>query len=118
MADVHTKEQRGYNMSRIRSSKTKTELKFKSLFKALGFTYQPKNVYGKPDFIHKKEKIAVFVDGCFWHGCPKHFRMPKSNRKFWSEKIRKNAERDKIVTKNLRKDGWKVLRVWEHNIKR
>lgn len=118
MTDVHTKEQRSYNMSRIKSAETKAELKLKNFFRALGFAYQPKNIYGKPDFAHKKEKIAVFVDGCFWHKCPKHFKMPESNRKFWSEKINKNAERDKMVTKKLRKDNWRVIRIWEHEIKK
>jgi len=116
MTDVHTKEQRSYNMSRIRASETKPEIKIRNMMKSLGFKYQSKNIYGKPDFIHKKEKIAVFVDGCFWHKCPKHFKIPKSNRKFWSDKINKNTERDKMVTKNLRKNGWKVIRVWEHEV--
>lgn len=116
MTDVHTKKQRSYNMSRIKASETKAELKIKSFLKKLGFIYQPKNIYGKPDFAHKKEKIAVFVDGCFWHKCSKHFKLPATNRKFWKDKINKNAERDKKITKKLRKDGWKVIRVWEHGI--
>lgn len=118
MVDVHTKKQRSYNMSKIKSAETKAELKLKKFFRTIGFTYQPKNVYGKPDFIHRKEKIAVFVDGCFWHRCPKHYEAPKSNKKFWSEKIRKNMERDKKVNKKLRKDGWRVIRVWEHEVKK
>jgi len=118
MVDVHTKEQRSYNMSRIKASETKLELKFKKLFKVLGFIYQPKNVYGKPDFIHKKEKIAVFIDSCFWHKCSKHYKEPSTNKKFWRDKINKNSERDKKVTKKLKKDGWRVIRIWEHSIKR
>lgn len=116
MADVHTKEQRSYNMSRIRSVETKAELKLKKFFRALGFVYQPKNVYGKPDFVYRKEKIAIFVDGCFWHKCPRHFKIPASNRKFWLEKINKNTERDKKVTKKLKQDGWSIIRIWEHSI--
>ncbi|MBA7601626.1 Very short patch repair protein [subsurface metagenome] len=116
MVDVHTKEQRSYNMSRIKSAETKAELKIKPFLKILGFIYQPKNVYGKPDFIHRKEKIAIFVDGCFWHKCPKHYKKPTSNKKFWEKKINKNAERDKKVTKKLRKDGWGVIRIWEHDM--
>ena len=117
MTDVHTKEQRSYNMSMVKASKTKPELKLRKFLKILGFTYQPKNIYGKPDFADRKEKIAIFIDGCFWHKCPKCFKLPKSNVKFWREKINKNVERDKKVTRKLKKDGWKVLRIWEHNIK-
>ena len=116
MTDVLTKKQRSYNMSMIKSSKTKPELKIKKLLKILGFSYQPK-IYGRPDFANRKEKIAVFIDGCFWHKCPKHFVKPKSNIKFWEEKIRKNIERDREVNRKLRKRGWKVIRIWEHKIK-
>ncbi len=117
MTDVHTKTQRSYNMSRIRSSKTKAELKLINFFRSLGFKYQPKNVYGKPDFANSREKIAIFVDGCFWHKCPKHFIKPKSNVKFWEEKIRKNIKRDREVNKKLREIGWKIIRIWEHELK-
>jgi DNA mismatch endonuclease (patch repair protein) len=118
MTDVHTKKQRSYNMSRVRASETKAELKLTSFFKALGFVYQPKNIYGKPDFVHRKEKIAIFIDGCFWHKCPKHFKAPASNKKFWKDKINKNVKRDKAVIKKLRKDGWRVIRIWEHDVKK
>jgi len=118
MTDVHTKKQRSYNMSRVRASETKAELKLKPFFKTLGFIYQPKNIFGKPDFVHKKEKVAIFIDGCFWHKCPKHFKLPASNKKFWKDKINKNVKRDKAVTKKLRKDRWKIIRIWEHGIKK
>ena len=118
MTDVHTPKQRSYNMSRIKASETKLELKLKKFFKILGFVYQPKNIYGKPDFAHRKEKIAVFLDSCFWHKCPKHYKKPSTNKKFWVEKINKNAIRDKKVTRKLKKGGWKVLRIWEHDIKK
>jgi len=103
-------------MSKIRSSETKAEQKIKPIMKILGFTYQPKNIFGKPDFANRKNKIAVFVDGCFWHKCPKHYNQPKQNKEFWIEKINKNIERDKKVTKRLKKDEWKIIRVWEHDI--
>ncbi len=118
MTDVHTKKQRSYNMSRIKASETKAELKLKPFMKLLGFAYQPKKITGKPDFANRRQKIAVFVDGCFWHKCPEHYKEPKSNKKFWKEKINKNVERDKQTTKRLKKDGWKVIRVWEHKIKK
>ena len=116
MADVLTKKQRSYCMSQIRSSKTKPELKLKKLMKSLGFSYQPKGIIGKPDFADKRRKIAVFIDGCFWHGCPKHYKMPKSNKAYWLPKIKKNMARDRKVSKFLKKAGWKVLRVWEHEL--
>ena len=117
MADVLTKKQRSYCMSQIRSSKTKPELKIKKLMKSLGFQYQPK-IYGRPDFTNKKEKIAIFIDGDFWHKCPVHFRLPKTNRKFWKKKINQNVLRDRQVNAKLRKEGWKIIRVWEHSIKK
>jgi len=73
-------------------------------------------VFGKPDFIFLKRKFAIFVDGCFWHGCPKHCRMPRSNRIYWIQKIASNKVRDRLVTRTLRSQGWRVLRVWEHEV--
>jgi DNA mismatch endonuclease (patch repair protein) len=117
MPDILTKKQRSYCMSRIRGSKTKPELKFKKIMEIMGFQYQPR-IYGKPDFANKKEKIAMFIDGCFWHGCQKHFSMPKNNRKFWENKIKRNMQRDKTVNLQLRKAGWRVIRIWEHKVKK
>ena len=73
---------------------------------------------GKPDFYWPKARVAVFVDGCFWHGCPRHGTMPKGNRSFWRAKIARNRERDREVGAELRRLGWKVLRVWEHELTR
>ena len=69
---------------------------------------------GTPDFSFPKHKIAVFVDGCFWHGCPKHCRMPATNRTYWNQKIARNVQRDSTVCRALRKKGWKIVRIWEH----
>ena len=85
--------------------------------KALGFVYQPR-IYGRPDFADRKNKIAVFVDGCFWHKCPDCFKEPKSNTEFWMNKIEKNVRRDRKVSYLLKKWGWKVIRIWEHDIKK
>ena len=104
-------------MSKIRSRETKLELDFKELMKGFKFRYQP-NVFGKPDFASKKLKISIFIDSCFWHKCPKHFREPTANNSYWLSKINRNVERAKEVNKQLRKDGWKVLRFWEHEIKK
>lgn len=118
MVDVHTPEQRSFNMSHIRSTKTGPEVKLLTVLRSLGFIYQPKGVYGKPDFANKKQKIAIFIDGCFWHGCPKHYKKPQQNSAFWDKKITANTERDNKVNKTLLNRRWKVLRVWEHNIKK
>jgi DNA mismatch endonuclease (patch repair protein) len=71
----------------------------------------------RPDFVFQKLKAAVFVDGCFWHGCPRHFIQPKGNAKFWRDKISTNRARDRMVNRTLRSMGWKVVRVWEHELR-
>jgi DNA mismatch endonuclease (patch repair protein) len=69
---------------------------------------------GKPDFVFRRERLAVFVDGCFWHGCPSHLRMPASNVAYWNAKIARNMARDRRVNGELRRAGWTVVRIWEH----
>lgn len=71
---------------------------------------------GTPDFVFDGEKLAVFVDGCFWHGCPSWYRRPLSNQSYWDAKVQRNRERDLQVNIQLRKEGWRVLRVWEHDL--
>lgn len=117
MTDKHTKEQRSYNMSRIRSTHTKIELEFKKLLVGTHLRYQPK-IFGKPDFGSKKHKIAVFIDGCFWHKCSKCYIKPKSNRRFWNTKIKRNIKRDKFINHELKLQKYKVIRFWEHQIKK
>lgn len=73
-------------------------------------------VFGKPDFVFVMHRIAVFVDGCFWHACPKHSNMPANNRPFWKKKLTANKARDLAVNKALRQAGWRVIRVWEHEL--
>lgn len=107
-------------MSRIRGSGNKgTELALISVFKRYGITgwRRKQNVFGKPDFIFRSTRIAIFVDGCFWHSCPQHSTMPKNNHGFWEKKLAANKARDQEVTKALKKDGWRVLRIWEHELK-
>ena len=72
-------------------------------------------MFGKPDFVFRKERVAVFVDGCFWHGCPKpkHAPLPKNRAEWWAAKLARNREHDLLVTRTLRKSGWRVVRVWE-----
>lgn len=102
-------------MSKIRSTNTGIELKLKKLLEGTYLRYQPR-IFGNPDFGSKKYKIVVFIDGCFWHKCPKCYTEPKSNRKFWIHKINKNAKRDKFIYKELKRQNYKVLRFWEHQI--
>jgi len=117
MTDVHSKEKRSYNMSRIKGRDTKPELKLKDFFEKKGFIYQPKE-YGKPDFINYKKKIVIFIDGCFWHKCPECFKLPKINKEFWRNKINNNFRRDKEINLNYKNSGWKGIRIWEHEIKK
>ena len=114
--DVHTKKQRSYNMSRIKARDTKPELIIKKGLRGHGFTYHP-DILGNPDFANKKEKIAVFVDGCFWHKCPKCYKESAIRKEFWNSKINNNIRRDRKVNKELSKRGWSVIRIWEHDIK-
>ena len=121
MPDVFTKAKRSDVMSRIRGRGNKeTELALMKLFRRHHITgwrrHQP--VFGKPDFVFPKLRVAVFVDGCFWHGCPKHSNVPASNRAFWMKKLTGNAVRDKIVSRTLRREDWRVLRIWEHELRK
>lgn len=99
-------------MSRIRSESAIEILPNK--FRGLYLRKHPKQVFGKPDFGNKTRKIALFIDGDFWHG---RMKLPKSNRAFWKEKFRKNRLRDKRVNKRLSLDGWRVIRLWESELK-
>jgi DNA mismatch endonuclease (patch repair protein) len=103
-------------MAQIRCSGNKsTENRLISIFRASRLIGWRRNqsVFGKPDFVFKKQKLAVFVDGCFWHGCPKCYRAPKSNQQYWQQKIIRNRKRDLNVNRILRSQGWKVFRFWE-----
>jgi len=128
-------------MSRVRGRGNKdTELALAKLFRRHSITGWRRNqaVFGKPDFIFQNLKLAIFVDGCFWHGCPKHCKYAKwllrnvtannppsprnglrrTGRAFWRRKLAGNKTRDRLVTRTLRKAGWRVLRIWEHELAR
>ena len=77
-----------------------------------------KGVFGTPDFAFEEKKIAIFLDGCFWHGCPKCYRRPKSSQKYWDAKVKRNIKHDNEVNRKLRKSGWAVVRIWEHVLKK
>ena len=105
-------------MRAIRSKGTKIETAFASTLRKnkLKFRRNEKWLYGKPDFVLKDIKLALFIDSCFWHGCPYHCRMPKSNKAYWNAKIKKNKLRDKEIIKWYKKHEWKALRFWEHSL--
>lgn len=116
--DNLTPKQRTKNMRSIRSENTKPELKISRELKRLRiyFSTHPKTIIGKPDFLFRKKKIAVFIDSDFWHGNHARFKMPKSNIRYWKAKIKGNKDRDKRATDTLRQTGWKVIRIWEHDV--
>jgi DNA mismatch endonuclease (patch repair protein) len=121
MADVYSKKKRSEVMSCVRSCGNKaTEIALARIFGHNHITgwrrHQP--IFGKPDFVFRQAKVAVFVDGCFWHSCPWHATRPKTNRAYWKQKLARNKARDLAVTRKLRAQGWKVLRVWEHDLAR
>jgi DNA mismatch endonuclease, patch repair protein len=106
-------------MSRIRPVETGIERAFRKLLWAQGLRYRKNfKMKGTPDIVFRKAKVAVFLDSCFWHRCPYHCRMPKSNRSFWQQKLSRNRLRDRSITKRLRYQGWKVIRIWEHSLAR
>lgn len=115
--DVLTIEQRHICMSHNRRKNTAPELAFRQACWAHGLRYRLNSkLVGKPDMVFPRQKIAIFIDGCFWHGCPFHYTPPVTNREFWQEKLKHNRKRDDEVTKILQTDGWTVLRYWEHDI--
>lgn len=121
MSDIFAKHKRSEVMSRIRSSGNKgTELRLIQIFRANNITgwRRGSKLPGKPDFVFPRLKVAVFVDGCFWHGCPKHVTQPKTNVSFWRKKIARNRQRDREVGRILRHMGWRVVRAWQHGLSR
>ena len=119
MTDVLSPEQRRHCMSRIRGRDTKIEVLLRKSLWHRGLRYRIKSTLpGKPDIVFHKSRVLVFVDGCFWHRCAEHYSSPKTNAEFWENKIRANVARDIVVNKLLTKDGWTVIRLWEHSIKR
>ena len=116
MADIFTKAKRSAVMARIRGSgNAATELRMIALLRAHGITgwRRKARVFGKPDFVFRVARVAVFVDGCFWHGCPRHGTQPATRAVFWAAKFSRNKARDSEVTRSLRRAGWTVLRVLE-----
>lgn len=120
MADVWSKQKRSEVMGRILAQGNKTtELRLLALlrqYRLIGWR-RKQSLPGKPDFVFYKQRLCIFTDGCFWHGCPWCYRRPGSNQKYWDQKIDRNRERDREVMLELRRAGWRVLRIWEHELK-
>ena len=119
MADVFSKKKRSDVMSRIRSRGNQdTELALISLLRKHNIVGWRRSwpLLGKPDFVFPAERLIIFVDGCFWHGCKSHSKPPQTNCDYWSEKLRRNRQRDQAVNRHLRKCGWRVMRLWEHDL--
>ena len=117
MVDVHTKDQRSYNMSRIRAKNTRPEMLVRSMVHRMGYRYalHCRDLPGKPDIVLTKHRKIILVHGCFWHmhNCRFGKVTPKTHAKFWESKRQGNVARDKANIRKLRKAGWKVLTVWE-----
>lgn len=118
--DVFTAEKRSLVMGAIRGRGNRsTERTFAAFLRRSGlrgWTLHSKEVAGNPDFYFRRLQLAVFVDGCFWHGCPRCYRAPRQNAAFWALKIGRNRKRDRAVRRALRRQGVRVVRIWEHDV--
>lgn len=122
MSDKHTPEQRRFNMQQIKGTNTKPEILLRKILFAKGYRYRinSKTLPGKPDIVLKKNGTVIFVNGCFWHGhenC-RYYVTPKTRTEFWTDKINGNKKRDERNIDLLIKDGWKVITVWECELKK
>jgi DNA mismatch endonuclease, patch repair protein len=121
MADIVSKRKRSEVMAAVRSHGNRaTDLKLIALLRRHRITgwRRKQKLFGKPDFVFPRSRLAVFVDGCFWHGCPRCYRRPLCHRRYWDAKVRRNKERDQLTSRTLRRAGWRVLRIWEHELTR
>ena len=121
MPDCFSTEKRSQVMAQIKSTGTLPETRLGALL-ALWLPeeeilHAPKEIVGRPDFVLTARKIAIFLDGCFFHGCPQHYREPKQNSEYWLAKVARNRRHDKQVTKALKAAGWRVIRIWEHELR-
>lgn len=111
---------RSWVMARVKSRRNRsTEWRLRAnLIRAgiRGWKLNPSDIKGKPDFAFRHKRLLVFVDGCYWHGCPQCYRRPSSNRGYWDAKVARNRLRDRKTSARLRRDGWRVLRIWEHQL--
>jgi DNA mismatch endonuclease, patch repair protein len=120
MSDWLTPKQRSRNMASIRSEgNATTERAFERLLREERITGWRRHLKlpGKPDFAFRSKRLAIFIDGCFWHGCPQCYRMPDDNRPYWKTKVESNRRRDRRRVRELHALNWRVLRIWEHALK-
>ncbi len=123
MADDRTAQQRSETMRRVKSRGTSCEKAVGAELRRRGMRLSKRKLPGSPDFVvvappgGRRMGVAVFVDGCFWHGCPTHCRVPKTNRPYWVRKIARNCARDKAADRALRTMGWRPVRIWEHSVR-
>ncbi len=117
---MSTAQKRSAVMRGVKRAGTKLEARFGEILKTSGFgefELQAADLSGTPDFVYRPQSLAIFVDSCFWHGCPDHARVPKSNVDYWTTKMEKNRERDRRQTQDLEAQGWRAERFWEHEMK-
>jgi DNA mismatch endonuclease (patch repair protein) len=119
MTDVFSKRKRSEIMSRVKGRGNEaTEARLVHIFRehAISGWRRSYPVFGNPDFVFPESRLCVFVDGCFWHGCKRHGSQPTSNRAFWRRKLARNKSRDRVVNRTLRTLGWRVVRIWQHEL--
>src|SRR6185437_11874558 len=112
--------QRSLNMSRVKGrGNAATEMRLIRILRSASIVGWRRNyrLFGRPDFVFPKKRVVVFVDGCFWHCCPQHRSQPVNNAEFWRRKLERNQRRDKLVNATLEREGWKVVRIWQHELK-
>lgn len=121
MPDCFSIEKRSQVMAQIKSKGTQPEVRLGALLHLWlpdeDILESPAAVAGRPDYVIERLRLAVFMDGCFFHGCPKHYRQPEQNRDYWVKKLKRNIAHDKLVTRTLKSEGWRVLRIWEHELR-
>ena len=119
MPDAFSQDKRSEIMKKVKAKDTRLEKSVRSALWRLGYRFRKHdpNLPGKPDMVFAGAKTVVFIDSCFWHGCPKHLRMPKSNRDYWRHKIEGNRTRDEDINRQYRDLDWQAIRIWEHTIR-
>lgn len=121
MVDTFSRETRSRIMSKVQRNSKPEQVLRKRLFQ-LGYRYSLNHRFRdlnfKPDLVMVSRKTCIFIDGCFWHKCPKCYRPPKSNKNYWIPKLERNVERDREQNRYLKKNGWKTIRIWEHEVKK
>jgi DNA mismatch endonuclease (patch repair protein) len=118
MTDTFSPQQRSEIMRRVKGKDTSLERMLRSALHRRGLRFRLNYpLPGKPDIVFVRQRVVAFVDSCFWHGCPQHLRMPKSNRDYWERKIGRNVQRDKENNAAYENLDWKLIRLWEHDLK-